>query len=63
MRFIVVIEYDVPPDVNHPPGLGLTIHEPSMTEGVSVVRCDALIREPADEVAEIVADSSGENDG
>lgn len=63
MRFVVVIEFDVPENVNHPPELGLSIHEPAMSPGVSVVRCDALIREPADEVVEIVADSSGENDG
>jgi hypothetical protein len=57
MRFIVVIEYDVPPDVEHPPGLGLVVDESGMSPGVRVVRADALIREPADLVADVVAES------
>lgn len=58
MRFVVVIEYDVPEEGDAYPVLGLSIDPDAMSEGTTVVRSDALIRTPADLVCEVVEASS-----
>ncbi len=58
MRFVVVIEYDIPEEGEHYPVLGLNIIEEQMSPGTRIVRSDALIRTPADLVCDVVAQSS-----